>query len=560
MTETETIPQLLSYLLGHDEGPIPIPPWPADVFAVTACILDKTGAYRDLVKIKDNQILDESSGLPCLMQEDLPDWIIEHGNKWAKDLNEKLKELDKLNNIFIDEGSASAIPKALQRCWTNIIESEYSLGEIARVEPNSKEIMHLRSCVALLCCAADQACKSLDYDNPQKDKLYEIAKIIKIKNDNTSLCDRVDPSKLRVLPKKHTPRCGLTLRSVSHYLSLIQGSEVEAKWYFTFRPKKKMDRLNLILFPWPQNIDKTDFKSATHKHDSMPKEHFGYFRYSREKRIPYFLDRLAGALQDARNYTDAVHGFIFPELSLKISEQKILEAFCVENELFYCAGIQSNDQNAFILNHHSFVDFPQDSKFGQIIQGKHHRWYLDRNQILQYGLGGMLSTDKQWWEYSHITSRKVHFLTFAPWLTVCTLICEDLARQDPVAQIIRSVGPNLVIALLMDGPQLPARWPSRYASVLAEDPGCSVLTLTSMGMVRLSNENHEKSSKVVALWRDVEGFRELELPDDKDAILLCLSPKPVLEFTTDGRLDQDAYTLTFNGKFALDSKITYKSK
>jgi 5-methylcytosine-specific restriction enzyme A len=47
---------------------------------------------------------------------------------------------------------------------------------------------------------------------------------------------------------------------------------------------------------------------------------------------------------------------------------------------------------------------------------------------------------------------------------------------------MRSVGPNLVVALLMDGPQLTARWPARYASVLADDPGSSVLTLTSLGM------------------------------------------------------------------------------
>jgi hypothetical protein len=40
----------------------------------------------------------------------------------------------------------------------------------------------------------------------------------------------------------------------------------------------------------------------------------------------------------------------------------------------------------------------------------------------------------------------------------------------------------LLIALLMDGPQLKSRWSGRYAGVLAEDPGSSVLTLTSLGM------------------------------------------------------------------------------
>lgn len=30
----------------------------------------------------------------------------------------------------------------------------------------------------------------------------------------------------------------------------------------------------------------------------------------------------------------------------------------------------------------------------------------------------------------------------------------------------------------MDGPQLGSRWPGRYAGVLADEPGCSVLTFT----------------------------------------------------------------------------------
>ena len=68
--------------------------------------------------------------------------------------------------------------------------------------------------------------------------------------------------------------------------------------------------------------------------------------------------------------------------------------------------------------------------------------------------------------------RLLYFVTLNR-MTWSVLICEDLARQDPAADLIRAVGPNLVIALLMDGPQLNGRWPARYASVLAEDPGSS---------------------------------------------------------------------------------------
>jgi hypothetical protein len=63
-------------------------------------------------------------------------------------------------------------------------------------------------------------------------------------------------------------------------------------------------------------------------------------------------------------------------------------------------------------------------------------------------------------------------------------MCEDLAQSDNVAEVIRSVGPALVITPLLDGPQLASRWAARYASVFADDPGSAVLTLTSFGLAQ----------------------------------------------------------------------------
>lgn len=84
------------------------------------------------------------------------------------------------------------------------------------------------------------------------------------------------------------------------------------------------------------------------------------------------------------------------------------------------------------------------------------------------------------------------------------VICEDLARPDPVGDLLRAVGPNLVIALLMDGPQIKERWSARYATTLAEDPGFSVLSLTSAGMSKLSRPSSGVNrSKVIGLWKDV---------------------------------------------------------
>ena len=146
---------------------------------------------------------------------------------------------------------------------------------------------------------------------------------------------------------------------------------------------------------------------------------------------------------------------------------------------------------------------------------------------------------------SRYDRRSLNFLSLNRWLTLTVLICEDLARMDPVTELVRSVGPNLVITLLLDGPQLAVRWPARYATVLAEDPGSSVLTLTAAGMVGLSRpvgsprKSKRSVSHVVALWKDVKHPpREIKLEAGSAGVLLELQrEESIKEWTADGRED-----------------------
>jgi hypothetical protein len=174
-----------------------------------------------------------------------------------------------------------------------------------------------------------------------------------------------------------------------------------------------------------------------------------------------------------------------------------------------------------------------------VFQSKHHPWKLDESQVIQYGLGGVLSPYREWWEHIDCSGRRLHFISISENLVLCALVCEDLARPDPVANIVRAVGPNLVIALLMDGPQTKERWAARYATVLADDPGSSVLALTSLGMAQLSRPQTGPSRfRVVALWKDrFNGATEIELPPGNDAIAISLSTRYREEFTADGRGD-----------------------
>ena len=154
----------------------------------------------------------------------------------------------------------------------------------------------------------------------------------------------------------------------------------------------------------------------------------------------------------------------------------------------------------------------------------------------------MLYPEKTWWEHINIEDRQLLFLALENWLVMSVLICEDLARPDPVGDVVRAVGPNLVVALLMDGPQLKERWGARYATALADDPGCSVLTVTSAGMAGLSRPAQQSSrSRVIALWKDATSGSpiEIELPIGHDAVVLSLTVRYITEWTADGRSDDE---------------------
>jgi len=170
---------------------------------------------------------------------------------------------------------------------------------------------------------------------------------------------------------------------------------------------------------------------------------------------------------------------------------------------------------------------------------KHHRWRLEQSQIKTYALGASLDPNFGWWEDIDILSRSLDVYVLRGTTTVTTLICEDLARHDPCQELVRGIGPNLVFALLMDGPQLKARWPARYATVLAEDPGCSVLSFTSLGLIERSNASGlVPACRSIGLWRDDRGeTTELSIAPDAHALCISLHSTDFEEFTLDGRSD-----------------------
>src|SRR5262249_35553391 len=95
--------------------------------------------------------------------------------------------------------------------------------------------------------------------------------------------------------------------------------------------------------------------------------------------------------------------------------------------------------------------------------------------------------------------------------------------------------------------QLSSRWAARYASVFADDPGASVVTLTSYGMGQRSRPHGRDASPVIGLSKNpARGLREIPLESGAQAVLLTVCGGRATRHTSDGRDPVDNVTEYFD--------------
>jgi len=503
--------------------------WPPDVFAIAAKILKVTGCYTGVVNKWPPR-----SPRKVTPQEEVHNWnvaIQQIGREWRD---------------AVELGSG--IPREVRSWWTRLIgASAIPLGKLKEKNSISRVLLQLVA-------AADEACAEIGIPSdvggvPRRrtgDLAWRARALMGIQNwrgEPCTLCRQIPSSLLAVLPKLHTPTNGTTLRSLTHHLALHDNPEISVHWK---EITTKLDHtLNVLCVPWPLEIRPVDFRpTGTTLGVSNMRQSAGFFDFEPPKRPRFFKD-FKSLLQRALSYVGSIDAVVFPELALDARTFQRLQGILNKTAPACCliAGVGSQGRNQAFC---SIPNFSHDgrTRLGEVReqQDKHHRWKLERSQIEQYGLGGRLDAGCSWWESTEIQPRTMNFFSLQPWLTLGVLICEDLARQDPVGDLMRSVGPNLVVALLMDGPQLASRWSSRYATVLADDPGSSVLTLSSLGMVLLSKPFDKPASRIVGLWKDYKSPRavEIELPPGKTGVVLSLTRQIEEEFSADGRSDDKA--------------------
>lgn len=512
------------------------PIWPPDLYAICAALLRISGAYIE--------IFAERSRSPA-------GFGLAHrnGRLWRKNID----AIKGVNPVRL----RSAVPPAIRESWDTVLaQKDLTVGTIRL---NRTIARHLINMVL----ASDEACAGIGIDTDPLPFLATAQEIL-TSNDLQTFAWDIPLDAVGVLPKQHTPQLGATLRSLTHHLGLYLPNDIEARWigpYVSIGEDEKNESVNILLVPWPFVVESEDFQLVR-----MPNSKGTYFEYNPAQRgrrggVRTWLKR---ALKDARKHARRVDVVVFPELALSISEYSEIERVCVDAGAMLIAGIRFPTGRAsrganfcalqpaglFLRENHIVRKQSGTSRkvlvdSHRLVQSKHHRWCLDRQQLLQYQLAGRIPpTEAPIWENIVIPPRLLHFVTLGKWMTWSVLICEDLARQDPAADLIRSVGPNLLIALLMDGPQLRGRWSSRYASVFAEDPGTSVLTLTSLGMAErcrptlLSTGRRADKSRAVALWKDVEtGEHEIVLDEADNACILTVVPLEREEYAADGRRD-----------------------
>lgn len=377
-----------------------------------------------------------------------------------------------------------------------------------------------------------------------------------------------------VLPKVRTPSVGCTLRSLTHHLALLPPLGVaRAKWKPSIKVPASVTgmpngQMNLLLVPFPYSIDASSFCGAAIETTQDEKSRYGYFSVHQDwlrgdagARREAIVTFLADLVQVGRKSARAINAVIFPELSLDHETYQQIKIWLQENvpEIELLVAGVSNKAHGRKGNFVAVTSFHADREGGPVrvsqatVREKHHRWKLDPQQLRNYGLQGVLSPEVTWWEDIQLLSRRVDFTVLRRDSVLAALICEDLARIDPCQFLLRAVAPNLVIGLLMDAPQVNARWPARYATVLAEDPGCAVLTLTSRALMtrqhRLGVHTSKGGDRYVAMWREDGDSAPLSLdcPYDAQALLLTLTEKRARDVSLDGRADDSAKAWSYAG-------------
>lgn len=503
-------PSVASYFRAFSPAPSwdALGAWPPDVFALTNLVLDHTEAYRFAVA--------PPSGRRWPPTADWEAQVLAAAAAWRESAG----------------GPRPAMPALVRRHWDRLVDRmDVPLSVIRQGdEPAVWEGL------LTLHAMADQACQRLangDAEVPHRSFEHRAWRLLA---GHGSLA-RIDAARVRITPKTHFASRGITIRSLSRYLALsyesidvhwrrlppVPGAEIGPRDY------------NILLVPWPLEVRASAFRPVSGPLENMDPTAFGFFSF--EPTPPLDVGHLTRLLEAARQHAARIDVVVLPEASVSADQVEEIEQMLGQHgAISLIAGVRGSPGPSGLGKNYVHLGICTSRGWQRFQQAKHHRWCLDPSQVRQYHLSAALDPKRSWWEAIELPPRTVEIIDLGNGATSAQLVCEDLARMDEVADLLRRIGPSLVVALLLDGPQLPQRWPCRYATVLADEPGSAVLTLTSLGMALRSQPAGTKRSRVVAMWNDAtSALRQLELARGASGILIRASVARRTVWTADGR-------------------------
>jgi hypothetical protein len=486
--------------------------WPPDAFAFSSVLLERTEAYRFAVSPPE--------GWP---------WPPMTTASWEASLTDAARDWWQ----SVRDG-CSDVPDLVLEQWATVAGAiDTPLEQVA-----SGDAWPI--CVALLTLHAvsDEACATaIAAHVPANETDVGLRARVRELLARTGSMATIPPGVLRVLPRYRTPSGGISSRSISRYACVV-GPAVDVSVHQIGRVDegRHRDELNIVLLPWPLQVQPDDFRPIAGSVREREVEPFGYFAFEPSGPLDTALvDRL---LERACEQVETVDIVVLPECAVGEDDLPPLEAVMAKHGIdLLIAGVRerASSPDAFTSNWIQYAGAVH-GQWWHYRQDKHHRWSLDRSQIEQYHLEDVLEPRVRWWEAMAVRRRAVQLLERGDGSAVASLVCEDIAHFDEVVDVLRATAPNLLVTLLLDGPQLETRWAARYAAVLTDDPGSAVLTLSSFGMVQRAWRRDLPPSPVVALWKDRDrGVHEIGLEPGAQAILIQTEHDPTIRRAADGR-------------------------
>jgi hypothetical protein len=509
-----TVGQIVGRLLKGPRSWPHLPYWPPDVFALAATLVQMSGCY-------------------AMRQHALPD-------RRRRERTRTIADAWRTHNL------SGVQQEELQSLWKSIGESRRK--EVAETQGWHSQAMDLLS-------IADQACSGVGFAvAPQGTMTFagllarEFVGFLRGRTDflpflPDSLCRSISPTEVCVLPKTRTPQVGCSLRSYSHNLALLPPvGECRPSWIMGdirrgvgADPRGHSPHLSLLLVPFPYHVPDGCLRGLQVRGARFFDVRQEWLRGITARNLARFLSEL---VERARHKNRLVDGIVLPEAALTSDlardTAKEISRKGLGIELFVTGALESSPKGRWPRSAAHLFPYVNGKIPFYFSQAKHHRWRMDDSQAKRYGFTAALGKLPAW-ERIDITERECNFYVVRHGASLTSLVCEDLARLDPVQSILRAVGPNLVIALLMDGPQRPTRWSAHCAARLCDDPGSSVLTLTSMGMLRRSSS---ASPREIGLWAEAGAYyRPLAIRKGAHGLLVNLEFRDHEEMTSDGRSD-----------------------